>query len=120
MTPDPGWDEDEDPADRPAEHWEPRARHPQDAKACRREHKAFWRVTLYRASRSGGHRAESGSSTVTCTAPGCGREWRTGAAYVDKLMRGRTPQPGTELRAGPGPRGGVAWARCGSREGPAG
>jgi hypothetical protein len=91
MTPDQlSADLDGDPADLPDEHWEPAARQPQDAAACRRGHKTYWQVTLYRAFRSGSRRTESNFSTLTCTAPGCGRTWRTDAGYVDKLMRGRT------------------------------
>lgn len=55
---------------------------------CQREHKAHWVVTQRKCNHSafnGYHRTRSRYSEVHCKAPGCGRYWRTDAAYVDTL-----------------------------------
>jgi hypothetical protein len=56
--------------------------------ACSRDHREFW-VVLQREcnySAFNGYRyTPSDYSTVACHAPGCGRAWRTKAAYVGAL-----------------------------------
>ena len=55
---------------------------------CARDHRAFW-VVLQREcnySAFNGYRyTPSDYSAVACRAPGCGRVWRTKAAYVGGL-----------------------------------
>lgn len=56
-----------------------------DLRLCDR--KRYWRVTMYRANMSafnGYHRTPSRYSEVTCQR--CGVRWRTGAAYVERLI----------------------------------
>jgi len=53
-----------------------------------RGHRAFWWVRQRNCNHSafnGGHRTTSDYSEVVCGAPGCGRVWRTKAAYVRDL-----------------------------------
>lgn len=64
-----------------------KSEHEQSQK-CQHEHRGHW-VVLQRkcnySAFSGYHFTESDYSAVQCQAPGCGRVWRTKAAYVDKL-----------------------------------
>lgn len=56
--------------------------------ACEREHRTEWRVFQRKCNHSafnGYRRTPSDYSTVQCQAPGCGRTWRTKAAYVDEI-----------------------------------
>jgi hypothetical protein len=58
------------------------------AAACRREHYGQWRVIAREgnASAFNGYRWQrSRYSAVRCFAAGCGRVWRTDAAYVAEL-----------------------------------
>ena len=58
---------------------------------CRvRDHRPFWVAVQYKCNYSafnGYSYTPSDYSTVRCDAPGCGRVWRTRAAYVDSLPR---------------------------------
>ena len=56
--------------------------------ACMREHREHWVVTQRHGNASafnGYHWTPSDWSAVKCLADGCGRVWRTRAAYVDDL-----------------------------------
>jgi hypothetical protein len=56
--------------------------------ACGREHRKHWAVLQRKGNCSafnGYHWTPSDYSAVRCAAPGCGRAWRTKAAYVDTL-----------------------------------
>jgi hypothetical protein len=53
--------------------------------ACAREHRASWRVYQRYGNASafnGYHWTPSDYSGLVCTVKGCGRRWRTRAAYV--------------------------------------
>jgi hypothetical protein len=66
---------------------ETRGMHAQ-ATACMGEHRAYWVVIQRECNHSafnGYHRAPSDYSGLKCWAPGCGRAWRTKAAYVREL-----------------------------------
>jgi len=60
-----------------------------DNRVCQREHRAHWQVIAYKGNRSAfnGYRwTRSDYSAIRCAPPGgCGRIWRTKAAYVDSL-----------------------------------
>jgi hypothetical protein len=73
-------DRDDDPAD--IRHQDA-ARGPagvtrEQVRACWRGHRDRWVLTIRR-------RSPGTSAQVTCTAPGCGRTWRTRGAYAEKL-----------------------------------
>jgi hypothetical protein len=56
--------------------------------ACARDHRASWRVYQRRCNASafnGYHLTRSAYSGLVCTAPGCGRRWRTKAGYVAEI-----------------------------------
>lgn len=60
----------------------------QVALKCRREHREHWEVLqrLGNASAFNGyHWTPSDYSSIHCRAGGCGRVWRTKAAYVSQL-----------------------------------
>jgi hypothetical protein len=53
---------------------------------CMRNHRAAWRVVQRHGNASafnGYHWTPSDYSCLRCTAEGCGRVWRTKAAYVE-------------------------------------
>lgn len=55
---------------------------------CGGNHRADWRVTVYKANYSafnGGRRTPSQYSELVCLT--CGRRWRTKAAYVESTPR---------------------------------
>jgi hypothetical protein len=60
----------------------------EDNARCAREHREHW-VVLQRecnySAFNGYHCTPSEYSAVKCRAPGCGRVWRTKAAYVRQL-----------------------------------
>lgn len=74
----PTWSESADKIIREKEH--------QRQLACAREHRAFWAV-IHRlcnfSAFNGYHRTPSDYSLIRCH--GCGRTWRTKAAYVAEL-----------------------------------
>jgi hypothetical protein len=71
---------------------------PASVATCQREHRAAWRVTLRECGYPafGGHvRRETKTSGIVCDPQqgGCGRQWRTGAAYVASLLDYEPPPP---------------------------
>jgi hypothetical protein len=64
--------------------------------ACKCDSRKAWRVATYHGNRSafnGYHFTPSDYSEVVCDPEhgGCGRRWRTKAAYVEELPRGGSP-----------------------------
>lgn len=60
----------------------------QEHRTCQKEHREHWVVLQRKCNFSafnGYRRTRSAYSSVECQAPGCGRVWRTKAAYVDGL-----------------------------------
>lgn len=63
---------------------------------CQREHSASWVVLDRKCNYSafnGYRRTRSAWSSVRCDHPGCGRVWRTKAAYVSRLPDARDERP---------------------------
>jgi hypothetical protein len=70
-----------------------------DNKRCQREHQADWVVLQRKCNHSafnGYHWTPSDYSSVRCGHPGCGRVWRTKAAYVDSLPDAKGEGPVTK------------------------